>query len=460
MLLSRLVRHLSLLVLAVCLTACSDGTDTFSPPDVRPVIFVHGQSGSAQQFETQAMRFTSSGYPQNMLFAFEYDTSLPDNPLADLDIFIDSVLAQTGATNVYAIGHSRGTSVWTSYLEDPSFGGPAKVAKYVNIDGRDPTTLPGGVPTIGIWGEWNSAGSGYNRRDDTDAQIGPNPEDNFYFPDKSHTEVATSAEAFRLMYSFLTGAAPFTTSVTPKDGTVQVSGRAVFFPENTGYEGATLQVWEVDAGSGQRIGDSPVNTLTVPASGNFGPLPLTAGMHYEFTLLREATASFPAESEHHFYAEPFLHDNFFFRLQSSRPGESIEAFIPRFDDSAGMVVLRQKEFWGDQGTAGDELFIDGLNVLTPVIAPRELGNGSGVNLALFLFDDEGDNITDLDKGELFPFNLVTFLTGADVFIPASAGGSASTEVSLVDRGTTTTTLYVPSWPSDTNRVSVMFRDDR
>ncbi len=56
-----------------------------------PVVFVHGQSGSAQQFETQAMRFTSNGYPQEVLFAFEYDTSQATNPLADLDDFIDGL---------------------------------------------------------------------------------------------------------------------------------------------------------------------------------------------------------------------------------------------------------------------------------------------------------------------------------------------------------------------------------
>jgi triacylglycerol esterase/lipase EstA (alpha/beta hydrolase family) len=94
-----------------------------------PVVFVHGQSGSAQQFETQAMRFTSNGYPQQLLFTFEYDTSSSVNPLADLDLFLDAVIAQTGAGQVNAIGHSRGTSVWTAYLDDPSFDGAAKVAR-------------------------------------------------------------------------------------------------------------------------------------------------------------------------------------------------------------------------------------------------------------------------------------------------------------------------------------------
>jgi len=46
------------------------------------------------------MRFTSNGYPESRLFAFEYDTSLPTQPLAALDAFIDHVFAQTGADKV------------------------------------------------------------------------------------------------------------------------------------------------------------------------------------------------------------------------------------------------------------------------------------------------------------------------------------------------------------------------
>jgi triacylglycerol esterase/lipase EstA (alpha/beta hydrolase family) len=118
----------SILLFAFTQAGCSDGSDNPNPPQpqVLPVVFVHGQSGSAQQFETQAMRFTSNGYPQDMLFAFEYDTSVSDNPIAGLDAFIDSVLSQTGASQVYAVGHSRGTSVWTTYLDDPASMAPAR----------------------------------------------------------------------------------------------------------------------------------------------------------------------------------------------------------------------------------------------------------------------------------------------------------------------------------------------
>ena len=48
-----------------------------------PVIFVHGSSGSAQQFETNAMRLTSNGFPQKRIFAYEYDTLISNNDACD-----------------------------------------------------------------------------------------------------------------------------------------------------------------------------------------------------------------------------------------------------------------------------------------------------------------------------------------------------------------------------------------
>jgi pimeloyl-ACP methyl ester carboxylesterase len=453
---SNTIRVVITVFTAVAVWSATPGDAAADDSSLLPIVFVHGQSGSAQQFETQAMRFTSNGYPQELLFAFEYDTSLATNPLADLDAFLDGVLAQTGAPKVYAIGHSRGTSVWTTYLDSPAFDAPGKVAKYANIDGRTQATLPGGVPTIGIWGEWNTAGSGYNRRGDTNAQIGPDPQDNFYFGTKSHTQTATSPEAFAVMYEFFTGAPPATTDVVPEPpGHVMVSGRAVFFPENIGYDGATVEVWRVDAATGHRIAQVPRAVYSITETGAFGPIQLNGTKHYEFALRRPATAMVPFETIHHFYAEPFSRSDGFLRLQSSRPGESLEAFIPRSETTTGLVIVRQREFWGDQGAGSDLLEIDGLNVLLPNTSPR-----SAVNLAVFAYDDGLDGLTDLGKGELFPFNFLTFLTAVDVAVPASPDGSGTVSVTDVTRGSgNASQLNVPNWPSLTNRTTVQFRDD-
>jgi len=417
-----------------------------------PIVFVHGQLGSAQQFETQAMRFTSNGYPQQLLYAFEYDTSSPLNPVSDLDAFLDAVLGETGAAKVLAIGHSRGTTVWTSYLDDPSFDGPAKVAKYVNIDGRTSEELPGGVPTIGIWGEWNTADSGYNRRGNTNAQIGPDPADNYYFGTKSHTEVTTSAEAFGLMYEFFTGHAPATTDVIPEPpGQVTIAGRAVIFPANVGYPGATVELWRVDAATGHRIGDEPRASFPIGLSGAFGPVKVNGLKHYELAVRRPGDP----ETIHHFYFEPFSRSDHFVRLNTSLPNQGLEVFVPNDAGRTNLVVTRQREFWGDQGSQSDLLKIDGLNVLQPNTSPRE-----GVNLALFAHDDGLDGETDLDKGELFPFNILTFLTAVDVATFASPDASGTVSISDDPRGSgNVTVLNVPNWPSDIHRIGVQFRDD-
>src|SRR5688572_8495829 len=86
-----------------------------------PVIFVHGNSGSAQQFETNAMRLTSNGFPQRRIFAYEYNTLTPNNDAAisGLHGFIADVQARTGSDKVDVLAHSRGTTVMHAYLADP-----------------------------------------------------------------------------------------------------------------------------------------------------------------------------------------------------------------------------------------------------------------------------------------------------------------------------------------------------
>ena len=133
--------------------AAEAGAKSKKGPKPTPMIFVHGQSGSAQQFESNAMRFTSNGIPQKRIFAYEYDTNESTNDLAiaGLDPFIEMVKSKTGAKKVDILGHSRGTSVMHAYLSTPERA--AMVRRYVNFDGRSADSPPGGVPTLAVWGE-------------------------------------------------------------------------------------------------------------------------------------------------------------------------------------------------------------------------------------------------------------------------------------------------------------------
>src|SRR4051812_7023917 len=81
---------------------------------VRPIVFVHGFSGGAQQYETQARRFASNGYPASFIEAHEYDSTFVVNTtariFASLDERIAALLTQTGADQVDLTAHSLGTA--------------------------------------------------------------------------------------------------------------------------------------------------------------------------------------------------------------------------------------------------------------------------------------------------------------------------------------------------------------
>ena len=405
------------------------------PAPPTPMIFVHGSSGSAQQFETNAMRFTSNGFPQRRIFAYEYDTLVSDNDaaVAGLDGFIGSVKRRTGAEQVDILAHSRGTTVMHTYLETPTRAG--SVRRYVNFDGRRSDDPPGGVETLAVWGEG-----------DQTREIGG--AENVYFPNKAHTEVTTSIAAFREVYEFLLDRKPKRTSVKPeKPGKVTVKGRALVFPNNTGIEGGTLRVFELEKKTGQRAEDEPIYTKEIQANGNFGPIDVNGRRHYEFEISREG------ESTIHNYPEPFERDNRFYRVLTA---PLLDPFIERSAEHVAIAVTRMREFWGDQpGPAfSDRLSFDGRNVITPGTAPRQRRV-----LAVFNFDKNSDGVSDTSTSQP-PFDSISFLTGVDNFMQSSpdASGTITVKEKMRKPRAHTEKINVPDWPSDAHTVSVYFKD--
>jgi pimeloyl-ACP methyl ester carboxylesterase len=433
-----------------------------------PIVFVHGNSGSAAQFETQFQRFASNGYPRQLMFAYEYDTSGPDNTkaVADLAPFVDDVLARTGAAQVLLAAHSRGTTVSHAYLAEPAHA--AVVAKYVNLDGRSSATPPGDVPTLAVWGEWQSP------PDPIRGAVGSiGGATNIYNRQFGHTETATSAKTFADIYRFWFGRNPATTDVLPEPpGRVEVAGRVVLFPQNVGYAGTRLDVWEVDAATGQRHRSRPVASFPIDQTGSFGPLRVNGHKTYEFAVTREDG------SLHHFYQQAFTRDDYFLRLNTGRPGTGLEAFVKHSDRHVNLTVVRGREMWGDQPDS-DVLTVDelgdgvpALNVLTPGVAPRTGPGGAtgntGETNALFLTDvgartatgyADPDQLTDLGKGQLFPFDALTFLSAADVYVPATARAEKTVRLTMLARGGgTPEVVNMPNWPSTDHRISVALHD--
>jgi len=433
------------LILALVIPSAAYAGDTpFTPPpppNVGPIVFVHGGAGSAQQFESQAMRFASNGWPQDLMFAFEYDSTFVTQDLptviARLDAFVDSVLAQTGADKVYLMGHSLGTTVSHTYLSVPARA--AKVAKYVNIDGRTALALPGGVPTLAIWAEL--AGTGL-----------PNPlrqivgATNVLLPGQFHIQSATSAEAFAAMYEFFTGQPPAATDILPvPPGEVEIAGRAVFFPANKGVGDATVEIWEVNPVTGYRIYDEPTATFAISGTGYYdgtwGPVQVNGLKHYEIVLLREGFRP------HHFYFEPFMRSDYFVRLQTSPPG-GIGDYMDRSDNHSNLVVTRQND-WRD----ADILQINGVSVLPALVPIRK-------NLiGLFIYDKGADGASNLSAPIPY-YHAITFMSGVDLYMPAADPPDGTISLVVTPRwgGGKTQVINLPNWASSGHAISIIVND--
>jgi pimeloyl-ACP methyl ester carboxylesterase len=406
-------------------------------PAVNPIIFVHGGSGSGAQFESQAQRFTSNGYPHDYIAVLEYDsshfTSLVSQIYANLDQLIASLLEKTGADQVDILGHSLGTTLMYGYLTSTPERA-AKVAHYVNIDGQ--TTLPDGVDTLALW-----AGRGTPGR----TMVGAT---NVTIPDVTHVECATSPLSFVEMYKFFTGEAPATTDIVPEPpGQVRLAGRAVIFPENRGAEDRTLEIWRVDGDTGARIDKKPDAVFPIDADGAWGPFNAKGGQNYEFVLLLEGAFT------HHLYYEPFYRSDYLIRLNTEEPGTGVGSILSTSDHTSDLIIIRYKEFWGDQGAENDTLAIDGVNVVQPALCPIS----RRVN-AIFCYDNGLDGVSDL-SAPILPFGL-PFLTGVDLFVPGADPPDATISNVLTPRGGggMEQVVNVPNWASSDHRITIQFHD--
>ncbi len=433
-------------------------SDAPPPNIITPVLFIHGGAGSAAQFESQAQRFMTNGYPSDHISVFEYnssedvDTQTPVRN-AQINAIIDTLLAASGAKKVNLIGHSMGTQVSFNFLSDPN--NAARVAHYVSVDGRACDAPPGGVPTLALWGQ-------YVDREITGA------EENVY-PDPAnpigHIETCTSEQSFVRMYRFFEGAPPQISQIPIAQGeTVKIAGRVAYFPANTGALG-TLQIFKLNSDTAQRDG-AAVATLEIDANGYWGPLNVVKGQYYEFAF------DHTAGGKHYFYREPFMADNYLIRFNTSIPGAGIGENLSKTDNHTSLLVTRDKEMWGNQGASNDKLEIDGLDVLNSpagVTGAALLKRLSG----LFLMDwgtdkaayssprnpaNPPDQLTDLSAPIGGYFAALPFMSAFDVYIPADPARAITLKLTPRGGGGVSQTIKVPAWRSTEVRVSVHFRD--
>ncbi|HEY8153927.1 MAG TPA: alpha/beta fold hydrolase [Myxococcota bacterium] len=421
---------------AILIASAAAYADPPLPPDLNPIIFVHGGSGSGAQFETQAWRFTSNGYPIEYIRVLEYDSSQINAILpavhAELDALIAELQAATGRPQVDLLGHSLGTFVSQTYLATPARA--ANVAHYVNIDGGSAAAPPGGVPTLALW-----AGA--------DPPVGSIVGAlNVTLAGQEHVESATSADAFFEMFQFFRGAPPETTAVVPEaPGHVRISGQVNFFPSNVGITGAFLEIWEVDPATGLRVKKKPEAAALIDATGDWGPIKVHGFKSYEFAVARDG------EVDVNFFYEPFLRSDHLIRLNIAT---GLVPFIDSSPNHTALTVVRQREFCGDLGAGSDVLEIGGTNVInTSTASCASIALGSA---AVFAFDDGSDGVSNVSTVP-FPFGPLAFLTATDLFIPTAPAGTVSV-VTVPRGGGAPRTVNVPNLPSSQSRVVVNLYD--
>jgi pimeloyl-ACP methyl ester carboxylesterase len=407
------------------------------PSSVHPMVFVHGGTGSGAQFESQKMRFTENGYPDDYVRVFEYDSSFSVESEADvqarLDAFINQVKQETGRDQIDLLGHSLGTRVSQTYLNS-SPAHAANVAHYVNIDGAQAASPPGGVPALAIW-----AGRGTPGRSIGGAT-------NVTVPNQTHVESATSPESFAHMFRFFTGRDPETTDVVPEHGKITIAGRALLFPQNVGVPaGTSLTIWRVKDSNGQRIAH-PVASPALASDGSWGPVQVQSGKRYEFVL--EQQGQF-----HHFFYEPFRRSDDLIRLLTNVPGTSFDLILSRSPNHVDLIMIRYKELWGDQGAENDVLTVNGTNVINPATSPIDHRTN-----AMFAFDQGSDGVSDTSAPIPVFFGL-PFVSAVDLFIPGASPPNGTVRVDLTSRGSgPTREVSFPNYSSSNNTISVQLND--
>ncbi len=369
---SLLRRHFLALVAGLLMMGgCATRPDHSAYP---PIVFVHGNGDSGALWQTTVWRFESNGWPTERLHAFDVpyplarDEDNREQPgrtsttehMEFLRAEVKRVLDRTGAEKVILVGNSRGGYAIRNFVQN---GGEPFVSH----------AILAGTPNHGIWAvkgmRENSEFSGTGpflaalnapknergdevpqsirwltlRSDNNDKYAQPDglwigsrgqrtnvdfagPElrgaTNVVLRGVEHRQTAYSPAAIEAMYRFITGEAPRTVDIRPMTEIVlngQVFGLGLDpsdpttgnFVNNLPVVGATVQVFEVDPATGERLGEA-VHRKRVGRNGRWGPFDARSDATYEFEVTADG---YPVN---HVYRSPFPRSSGLIHLQLRR----------------------------------------------------------------------------------------------------------------------------------------------
>ncbi len=376
------------------LTTCSKDKEEIPPINEQlPIVMLHGLLASGDTYEKQTQRFTTNGYPQSMIFTFDWNTLSGNNNEQKLNNFIDEVLKKTATTKVYLIGHSAGSSLCYSYLQKKQQA--AKISKYVHLAGFGGTVPNNEVPVLNIWSIQDKVSSGSNM----------NGAKNLKLTNRDHYEVATSTETFEAIYEFFLGNSPNTLSIEA-DENIILSGKSLSFGENILNENTTISIYDLNPSDGKRKSSTPLFSATVNNNGEWGPFTAQKETYYEFEVSGTRTV--------HYYRSPFIRSNHLVYLRSfpengslgatflsGIPANNQQAVIAFFSANKAVIAYR------------DDLFINETELSIP-----RFTNPNQTTIALFTYDDNRNAKSDLYSAGIF--GLFPFLSAVDMYHPSDS----------------------------------------
>jgi triacylglycerol lipase len=101
-----------------------------------PILFVHGWSGSASNWNTMIGRFEKDGYAKSQLRAYSYNTSQSNKTTAETIVKseVEKLKKETGASKVDIVAHSMGSLNSRWYIKFVKEG-EANVDDWVSLGG-------------------------------------------------------------------------------------------------------------------------------------------------------------------------------------------------------------------------------------------------------------------------------------------------------------------------------------
>ena len=397
-----------------------------------PIVFVHGNGDSGALWINNIWRFEANGYKRGQLFAIDFsnpnarsDDSKPqpfrsstEDEMKELAAYVAQVLKATRRRKVALIASSRGGNTVRNYLKNggaefvshavlcgtpnkgivisetllagSEFNGAFPFLKGLNAGSDD---LIPGVEMMAIRSDKNDkyaqpdgrfvgapgkpTGVGYDASELRGAR-------NVTLDGLDHREVAFHKLAFAAMYEHIAGKPPGSMFIAQEPLPVlngKVTGVAEGVYTNLPVAGAEVEIYEVDAKTGDRKSSVAVHRKTTGEDGMWGPYIGRSDMNYEFVLRMSA------QPVTHTYRSPFLRSSDVVHLRPAQFGKG--------DEGAGAIVSMSRPR-GYFGVGRDKFSLDGK-------VPSGINDGvPGASIGKLTFDTQPRTVMAVLNNETIP----------------------------------------------------------